>query len=190
MSRPPVILPAILFLIFACSEGSAMSIIDSRHNLSATGPGEIKAATETQVCIFCHTPHNSRQDIPFLWNRSDQTTSYIPYSSSTMYASVGQPTGASKLCLSCHDGTIAMGAVLSRPQEIQFLGGIRFMPPISDALLGTDLSDDHPVSFSYESSLDKGNNELAATGALPPEISLGNDGQLQCTACHDPHDDQ
>ena len=165
------------------------TILTSKHNLSTTGTGELKASTESRVCIFCHTPHNARRDIPYLWNRSNQTTNYTPYQSSTMYASVGQPTGASKLCLSCHDGTIAMGAVLSRPDEIQFLGGIRYLPAQRSSYLGTDLSDDHPVSFHYESSTDLGNAELVNAAALPLEIKLDEGGQLQCTACHNPHDD-
>jgi predicted CXXCH cytochrome family protein len=165
------------------------SILDSRHNLSVSGPGQIRASSESEVCIFCHTPHNSRQDIPFLWNRSDSTVSYIPYTSSTMYATVGQPTGASKLCLSCHDGTVAMGAVLSRAKEIDFLGGIRFMPADMPSHIGTDLSDDHPISFRYEQSISKGNTELAPPEALGNDLRLDADGQLQCTSCHDPHDD-
>ena len=170
--------------------GTCMAgILNSKHNLSTSGVGELKAATETRVCVFCHTPHNARRDSPFLWNRSDQTTNYIPYNSSTMYAAVGQPTGASKLCLSCHDGTIALGAVLSQLEEIEFLGGIRYLPATRPSYLGTDLSDDHPVSFYYDSSIDQGNSELVASSILPKEISLDDGGRLQCTACHDPHDD-
>lgn len=187
MNLPAMLTAAVIVCILPALSGA--TILTSKHNLSASGLGEIKAATEDQVCIFCHTPHNARRDIPYLWNRSDQTANYIPYSSSTMHASVGQPTGASKLCLSCHDGTIAMGAVLSRPEEIQFLGGIRYLPSHRPSNLGTDLSDDHPVSFSYESSVDQGNNELVNAQALPREIHLDDNGLLQCTACHDPHDD-
>ena len=76
------------------------SIRFSKHNLSVSGPSETKAVSESQICIFCHTPHRARQDIPYLWNRQEQTASYIPYQSSTLFAKVGQPTGASKLCLS------------------------------------------------------------------------------------------
>ncbi|MGB3211394.1 MAG: cytochrome c3 family protein [Desulforhopalus sp.] len=185
---------ALVILCWESVEGAAdaaerSSILDSKHNLSTSGPGELKATRETRVCIFCHTPHNSRRDVPFLWNRSDRTTNYLPYRSSTMHASVGQPTGASKLCLSCHDGTIAMGAVLSEPEEIEFLGGIRSLPSTRSSYLGTDLSDDHPISFYYGSSTDQGNPELVISSILPEEIRLADDGQLQCTTCHDPHDD-
>jgi predicted CXXCH cytochrome family protein len=160
----------------------------SKHNLSVGGAGEVKAVSESQICIFCHTPHSARQDIPYLWNRQDQTVSYIPYQSSTLVARVGQPTGASKLCLSCHDGTIALGAVVSEPEEIQFQGGIRFIPE-GPSRIGTDLSDDHPVSFVYDSNLALAKPGLADPALLPPEIKLDDYGQLQCTACHDPHDD-
>lgn len=163
------------------------TILDTKHNLSITGPGPIKSLTEEEVCIFCHTPHNARRDIPYLWNRQDTTVNYITYQSSTLYATVGQPTGASKLCLSCHDGTIALGALISEPREIPFAGGIRFIPE-GPSRLGTDLSDDHPVSFIYNSPLAIQNHELVDPSMLPPDVKLDRDEQLQCTACHDPHD--
>jgi predicted CXXCH cytochrome family protein len=101
---------------------------------------------------------------------------------------VGQPTGASKLCLSCHDGTVALGALLTRPQEVPFTGGIRFIPD-GPAKLGTDLSDDHPVSFVFDSALAASTPELLDPLNLPPEVKLDKDHELQCTACHDPHKD-
>ncbi len=164
------------------------SIIDTKHNLSITGPGPVRSATEGEVCIFCHAPHHARRDIPYLWNRSDSTATYTPYQSSTLTATVGQPTGASKLCLSCHDGTVALGALLTRPDEVPFIGGIRFMPE-GRAKLGTDLSDDHPVSFVYDSALAAINAELVDPLNLPPHVKLDKNKELQCTACHDPHKD-
>src|SRR4051794_31953197 len=85
----------------------AQSIVNTKHNLSVSGPGTIKAATETEICKFCHTPHNATPAKP-LWNRSTPGTLYTPYTSSTLDATVGQPDGTSILCLSCHDGTIAL----------------------------------------------------------------------------------
>lgn len=167
---------------------SSSSVLGTKHNLSVTGPGPVKSTTEEEVCVFCHVPHHARRDIPYLWNRADSTVNYIPYQSSTLHATVGQPTGASKLCLSCHDGTVALGALLNRPMEVPFAGGERFMPP-GRARLGTDLSDDHPVSFVYDSALAASNTQLAAPLQLPAEIRLDRNRELQCTACHEPHDD-
>ncbi|MDP1648129.1 MAG: cytochrome c3 family protein [Rubrivivax sp.] len=161
-------------------------IADTRHNLSITGPGPVKSTTEGEVCIFCHAPHNARRDIPYLWNRADSTVTYTPYQSSTLHATVGQPTGASKLCLSCHDGTVAMGALLTRPAEVPFEGGLRFMPE-GRARLGTDLSDDHPVSLVYDSALAASNGELRDPAQLGSLVKLDKNRELQCTACHDPH---
>ncbi len=165
----------------------AGSVVDTRHNLSVSGPGPVKSTSETEICIFCHTPHQARSNIPFLWNRADSTATYTTYTSSTLFASVGQPTGASKLCLSCHDGTIALGSVLSRATPIEFPGS-GFMPS-GPALLGTDISDDHPISFVYDAALASANGELESPALLTGAVRLDNAGELQCTACHNPHDD-
>ncbi|MEW6601810.1 MAG: cytochrome c3 family protein, partial [Nitrospirota bacterium] len=170
------------------AQGPMTGIQSTKHNLSVSGPGTIKSTTEDQICIFCHAPHRARRDIPYLWSRADSTVNYIPYQSSTMYAVVGQPTGASKLCLSCHDGTIALGALVSEYYEIPFAGGIRFLPE-GPSKLGTDLSDDHPVSFVYDSNLAGQNRELVDPLSLPQEIKLDDNHELQCTSCHDPHND-
>lgn len=165
----------------------ADSIINSKHNLSASGPGEIRAATESEICIFCHTPHLGAREAP-LWNRFSSGTTYIPYSSSTAKAKVGQPTGASKLCLSCHDGTIALGLVRSRPAAIPLRGGVTGLPP-GRSRLDTDLADDHPVSFTYDAGLAAASGELHHPETLRGPVRLEND-QLQCTACHDPHNNR
>ncbi|MEF9438350.1 MAG: hypothetical protein L0922_06295, partial [Candidatus Mariimomonas ferrooxydans] len=178
----------LLVFVFLQIEASGKSIINTKHNFSDTGPGKVKikaTAKGETLCIFCHTPHNTIRNVPYLWNRKDSTANYIPYQSSTLYATVGQPTGTSKLCLSCHDGTIALGAVISKLQEIPFAAGIRFIPK-GPAMLGTDLSDDHPVSFVYDTALAASNPELADPSTLPSEVKLDKHGQLQCTACHDP----
>ena len=161
------------------------SIVNSKHNLSASGPGPIKSVTETEICTFCHTPHRGATSGP-LWNRYDSGAVYIPYSSSTAKATIGQPTGASKLCLSCHDGTVALGLVRSRSQQIPMQGGISTLPP-GPTRLGTDLSDDHPVSFTFDSALASADGQLHNPDLLTPPVRLDKTGQLQCTACHDPH---
>lgn len=163
----------------------AGSVTDTVHNLSAAGPGDVKAATEDRICEFCHTPHSSSAAAP-LWNRGAPTTTYQPYSSSTAVASPGQPTGDSVLCLSCHDGTIAIGEVLSRTTDIAMSGGVSTMPS-GNGLIGTDLTHDHPISFAYTASLASQNGELRAPASLPSAIKLDAAEQLQCTSCHDAH---
>jgi predicted CXXCH cytochrome family protein len=162
------------------------SIVGSKHDLSVTGGGQALATTETEICVFCHTPHNSSK-VAQLWNRELSTASYIPYSSSSMVAAPGQPTGTSKLCLSCHDGTIALGSTFSDPlNDIELQGGVTTMPVTWDAYLGTNLANDHPVSFEYQSS---GPDELLPAGSLPNGVELDQSGEVQCTSCHNVHDD-
>jgi predicted CXXCH cytochrome family protein len=162
------------------------SILNSPHNLSATGPGRIRAGGEQQVCIFCHTPHSAAPIQP-LWNRNVPVSAYRPYSSKSLDALPSQPTGTSKLCLSCHDGTIALGSVLSRNQPIQMAGGLTTLPP-GKSNLGTDLSDDHPISFRYDAALAAKDPKLRDPASLPEAIKLDANQELQCTTCHEPHD--
>ena len=75
------------------------SVVNSPHDLSTRGPGPIRALHETQVCNFCHAPHNAVPQTP-LWNRQSSQTHYRIYQSSTLDARVNQPSGPSKMCLS------------------------------------------------------------------------------------------
>ncbi|MFI4979261.1 MAG: cytochrome c3 family protein [Nevskiales bacterium] len=114
---------------------------------------------------------------------------YTPYTSSTSAAHPGQPTGASLLCLSCHDGTTALGNVLSRTSQIGMAGGVIALPA-GNSNLGTDLSDDHPISFAFTAAVAAARNgELVNPATLTGKVKLDASGQLQCTSCHDPHDD-
>ena len=178
-----------ILIFFSGGDVSAKRVAFTKHNLSFTGPGSIKSASRKNICFFCHTVKRARKGIPALWNRKEQGTSYIPYQSSTLSSDVGQPNGSSRLCLSCHDGTIALGTTVFRPVEIPFAGGLRKLPPGRSSWLGTDLSDDHPVSFVYDSSQTAVNPEIADPSGLPDEIKLDKKHRLQCTSCHDVHDD-
>ncbi len=145
--------------------------------------------TTGEICKVCHIPHNGAMlaEAP-LWNHAlSAVTNYSTYASSTLNATVGQPDGNSKLCLSCHDGSVALNN----------FGGNGVVTPnvyaTGAALLGTDLSNDHPVSFTY-------NDALATTdGSLfPPSTALSGlggtinadmlfAGKMQCASCHDVH---
>ncbi len=180
---------AVLALTLAAGSAPGDTILNSKHDLSTTGPGPIKATSESEVCIFCHTPHRALDQGP-LWNHAMSTVAhYTPYSSSTAKAAIGQPTGASKLCLSCHDGTVALGQVNSRLDAIEMQAGVTTMPD-GVGNLHSDLSDDHPVSFTYDAGLAADNGELRPPSSLTGRVRLDHDGQLQCTACHNPHDNQ
>ena len=177
---------SIFFILFwFCNIGLAQSVVDGLHNLSVSGSGTIKATSESEICIFCHTPHASSPQ-GALWNRNDPSVSYVLYNnliSSTFQATDGQPDGASVLCLSCHDGTIALGNVLSRTTNITIAGASSTMQGNSN--ISTDLSDDHPVSFIYNSTLATNDGQMLFPPTHP--VVLDANSKLQCTSCHDPH---
>jgi predicted CXXCH cytochrome family protein len=158
-------------------------IVDTVHNLSVSGPGAVRATGVSEVCVFCHTPHRATQTRA-LWNRDLPPTTYDLYRSSTLEATLNQPTGASRLCLSCHDGTTALGSLRVAPRT----GPVTLGPLAGRASLGTDLSDDHPVSFVYDAALALKQGQLEDPSALPSTVRLDDTRQLQCTTCHDPHE--
>lgn len=206
--RPGVGLLALGLLLWttpAHAQG-ARTVVGSPHDLSMRGGipgGPAGAETGSDVCIHCHTGHIGRAQGP-LWSRTDSPRVYIPYSSETMDARTGQPDGASKLCLSCHDGAIASntiaGSTSAPPTHVVMMPGSPFaLPrgfrgPILEPI-GPDLSDDHPVSFVYDAGLAMRDGQLAVpeqtyagTGHTVARDMLDRDRKVQCTSCHDAHD--
>lgn len=189
----------VIGLGLASPSGSQESVRDTAHNLSVTGPTSVKAVSETRVCVFCHTTHNASFQAP-LWNRENPGGTYQMYWSETMdaygsSAEAPQPNGSSKLCLSCHDGTIALGSTVSSGR-IEMRGGITTMPSTSESNLGRDLSGDHPVSFRVTDHLvttnnAKGDVSLRTVSEMRnhPLARLDDEDRIQCTTCHDPHRD-
>lgn len=191
---PLVLIPLALLWVEAAQ--AKISVLSSPHNLSASGgqgttsgkPG-IAFSGEQRVCVFCHVPHQATAGGP-LWSRelppSEDPFKYTPYQSTTIKANPKPdlPTGGSRLCLSCHDGTIALTRYSSSP-----LVDLVKLAPGSSANLTTDLSDDHPISFSYTDALAQASH-LVSPGSLPSSVKLEKGIFLQCTSCHDPHDNQ
>ena len=160
-------------------------IANTVHNLTPTGPGEITNPDPVGLCRFCHTPHGAAQTTA-LWNRDLPANVYTLYDSSTLEADLEQPTGASRLCLSCHDGTLALGSVLQPGADL-----IADLAALEGRVrLDTDLSDDHPISFLFDESLAARNGELVSPSSLTGRVKLDGAGQVQCTSCHDPHEDR
>jgi len=137
-------------------------------------------------CKSCHVPHGAySEDAVPLWNpeHSEITRDLgANYSSKTMDASVaGIPDGASKLCLSCHDGSYDhVSDAHSFDTAAEPGGG-----------LGT-LAQSHPISFIYDDALAAQDGELVMPSTFDDEGGIGNDvldgnGKMQCTSCHDIH---
>jgi predicted CXXCH cytochrome family protein len=172
-------------IAWASPAEAVTSIANTKHNLTPTGPGTFKAPEATGLCVFCHTPHNALPQTP-LWNRALSGATYTLYTSSTLKAQVQQPTGSSRLCLSCHDGTLAMGTLRAPQNGVQPTLGVL----TGKAVIGTDLSGDHPISFVYDSALAATRGELVDPLGASKALHLDPKGELQCASCHDAHDDR
>ena len=195
-----------IFLVVLIISGSFFAeaqsqIKNTKHNLSVSGPGEYKSMEETRICIFCHTPHTSQPKKP-LWNHDlSAVTNYIIYRSPTFDAPVVGTSaitidGDSKLCLSCHDGTVALGAIGKRGARSGLRARIGNLPPTAKGYIGIDLSGSHPISFRVTEALIAANNakdtplrSLAAMKA-DPDVRLDRNNKVQCTSCHDVHSDK
>lgn len=107
--------------LFTLSYGAVtLGIRYTKHNLGSThvAGGQFKATNESEICVFCHTPHNSVAGQKFLWNRqtdanSPDQNSFALYSSATLTsAALGASiSDVSKLCMSCHDGVTALNSM-------------------------------------------------------------------------------
>jgi len=187
---------SIFVLIFSSGILLSQSIVNTKHNLSATGTGTIKATSETEICIFCHTPHGKAVTVE-LWNHQPTAAAYTLYSSdyltSKTYPASNQPGAKSKLCLACHDGTIAIGAVYNTSGSgsvgsIAMQGGTTTLPSGSSSNVGTSLVNDHPVGFGYDPTKDP--ELVSRTWPWKTAVKLDPDasaGKVECTSCHEPH---
>ena len=170
--------------LFYLGTASAQTIVGTDHDLSGV------QGTGGEICVVCHTPHNADTAVSEapLWNHATTAATFTLYSSPTFDGiPINQPGGASRLCLSCHDGTVALDAFGAQ-------GGTATNVISGGALIGTDLSDDHPISFIYDSGLATADNGLfdpavassGLGGTIDEDMLFA--GSMECASCHDVHD--
>jgi hypothetical protein len=209
----------------AVPPGPGEGITGSFHDLSSTGEASTLGDLAEQgglnrICIYCHSPHHtlkpedaSLAEINYvpLWNHAITTnTDWKPYDNgiddpndpqhyadSTTLADM--PGSVSLLCLSCHDGSVAVNQYGFSPASLteRHATGVgdSSMPERALIGFGADLSNHHPIGFDYASV-------AAATGGADDEIadpltamgttgkSIGEllwGGKMECGTCHDVH---
>ena len=167
------------------------------HDLSSTGPRTVTTAKD--ACIFCHLPHGTvggiTLDVP-VWNHETTAATFHMYSSTGLKGAIdSQPTGPSLACLSCHDGTVAMGTLHDAPTgggETDYSAAQGGIDRDSGKMVGrnvlpSDLSSVHPISIAYRDDLVP--NLRPPGGLVGVKLYPANvrGAKVQCPSCHDPH---
>lgn len=201
------------------SAPASAQIAGTAHDFSdgVGGAGSDAWNTTGEICVVCHTPHNAYEvgegggsgTRGPLWNRSlSAVTNYSVYSgvdrvgsfleASTTGSQTTNPSGVSKLCLSCHDGTIALdsfGRAGDGSVNTGTVGNtIEDLRPNANIGEGSgitgNLSNDHPVAFTFPTT----DTEIVAfaggfvTGQTAPlPLFGGGQDQMECATCHDVH---
>ncbi len=216
----------VTFLMFLTVASNAFAVrgpsgvSNTVHNLSMTADPALYTTAyisrnEPEVCIFCHTPHGGNNTGP-LWNRNNPlATGFTTYDSATMSAAAGGVStinSESLLCLSCHDGSISVNELMNYSTVDPIIsdsngltdkrivgipgGSARIGGGPTDWFATTDLSDDHPISFSYDavlleySSTPKAGSLKAVGTAEGLGVQFFTGGnRVECSSCHDPHVD-
>jgi len=209
---------------------ASAAIINTAHDLStgSTYYGAGLSGSSEQICVFCHTPHfpagiSAAEYTTPLWNHKLSSQTYSnTYVSPTMNnttssfagTDVNTPARYSAICLSCHDGTVAVDALYNIPQDKEATAGqgpgrvglshTKFnangtLKSTEPGYIGTDLRYHHPINMNYDETLDAGLNapdnnccvQLTGSTCDVPIYSTNcatTRGTVQCASCHDPHD--
>ncbi|MFC1591955.1 cytochrome c3 family protein [Thermodesulfobacteriota bacterium] len=167
------ILGALVLVCVLCCSGRALAnIVGSEHDFS-------DESWTNNICDPCHTPHNADTSVTApLWNHENTVHVFTDlYSSPTLKETPGQPGGESMVCLSCHDGTVALDSFGN-------VTGSNKLAPGDPGYIGTDLSDDHPIGilWSHKEPATCANCHQEGGDDLPFYS-----GQVECSTCHDPH---
>lgn len=157
----------------SCTE----NIRETKHNLAANT--DILAAGTTEVCVFCHTPHGGRTDVAGggapLWNRAlppaNQFNTYdSPNFDNNLGAETAGPKGVSLACLSCHDGTIALDALINAPGSGGFIPANRNPLSGTSAGISIDTIDfNNPLGVDATDSLAEGDRTPSPSPPSDPE---------------------
>lgn len=174
--------------------GSPHNFVDNLGEAELPGIGGWNGREE--LCRVCHVPHDHNRaqaygDAGLLWNHALSTATYTMYTSDTLDgSSEPQPTGYSKMCLGCHDGTVGIDTF------DKYSGGVISMEDYNHNFIVPgvnypgDLQSTHPISIVYDPSLDPGLHSLSTPmgGSGTIEDILENGQLVQCSSCHDVHD--
>ena len=166
-----------------CARAQVAGDVMGAHNLGPGGTSPIKGA-RPDACAYCHAPHSGLN--VGLWNQKLTTKTYTTYTSKTETNLGTQPTlgRSTNHCLSCHDGTIAVGTTAA-------YGTVTTHGTMAATdVFGGSMESSHPFSLvtplkdniDLVASLAANGKTADTTGAI--RLYGGN---VECLSCHDPH---
>jgi Doubled CXXCH motif (Paired_CXXCH_1) len=175
------------------------------------------------LCTFCHTPHKALSTA-LLWNHTLSTNNFhwdIPATTAgTLFPTFLGNTykGPTAKCLSCHDGSVAIGDVAWFAESSQSLQSTKHNSGEFNVGLNGNMAGNHPVAMPYPFNQTPSTYNGTTTGAgfvptewVPDPTTLAtakirlfqDDGAgnitagptsgragLECSSCHDPHNKQ
>lgn len=197
-------------------------IINGPHDLRSTGAGGIGTGVlgpSYALCNYCHVAHKFAADATFgglgangagvlLWNHTlSSATTYTVYSSWTLQSKPNslQTTGninadlnnPSILCMSCHDGTVAINSTYTGVIGPGFAnpGTPVFFAANSQYVINpSDANKTHPVDMIYDANLAGLAGMRVPAGTLGVDVNttsavvpLFKGGYMECSTCHEPH---
>lgn len=124
-----------------------------------------------------------------LWGHETTAQQFKQYSSYTRVSQSGEIGPTSKMCLSCHDGTIAIDSFFDQGT---IRSGSSFMSGNRQIGHNGALNYDHPIAMTYDAALAQAKKQMTvpisdksvdAGGAIP---LFG--GRMECSSCHSVHD--
>lgn len=110
---------ALLGVTVVSAQAPGTGIANTKHDFTLWNPtgGDASNTINVGKCTFCHTPHKAQQQA-LIWNHKlSAVASYSWGAGATTVGGTLLPTisstwnGATKLCLSCHDGSVAIGDI-------------------------------------------------------------------------------
>jgi hypothetical protein len=194
-----------LATVLMARESGQPGVLGTPHDVQV-----ITGEAGLEPCAMCHSPHSGSGDYP-AWNRDQAAQTYTMYASPTFdMASVqsAQPNSPSSLCLVCHNGVFSSLVNYPGPGSHQNENYDYEMNPTFWAMLGTNLTDDHPISFEYDPALDNDQDDNGFPNEVPCPTAPwrlwipGGEGALtyplygtgaqanmfECATCHSVHD--
>ena len=198
--------------VFSADGDPTTGVVKSVHDMRNYG-GSANDPMD-RVCAYCHTPHHAAttgNDYLPLWSHTISQEALVPYWSDTIQATVTPGDflmGPSKLCMSCHDGSIAVDQHYNIAGTNKITGDDYLQPTVGE-YNGSTLTNDHPIGFVYndvaaasttgigtdttgtkDNYIKRADSNLKFLGNADQNMTVEErlyKGYMTCATCHDVH---